>query len=335
MYPVEAGRIDRSLPDVDWAPMSPAPGNPASTERGLFVGLTVLDLVLAVPGPVGPNQKVRATGQELAAGGPATNAAVTFAALGGTATLLTALGRHPLTDVVRADLQSQRVGLVDASPDEAEAPTVAAIAVEPEGGRQVVSAYGRRDPPEPLGLAELVAGCGVVLLDGHHPRLALAAARAARAAGVPVLLDAGSWKPRTAELLPLVDLVIASADFAPPEAKDGDVLGLLHRAGVPAAAITAGPRQVRWSVQDGPRGEIAPPKVKAVDTLGAGDVFHGAAAWALAGLVARAPLAQVLTTRLPELLEYACAIAARRVQVRGAGAWRDVLSSERSVAKPA
>jgi sugar/nucleoside kinase (ribokinase family) len=54
---------------------------------GLFVGLSTLDIVYRVAAPPGPDEKVQAAGQDLAAGGPATNAAVTFAALGGAATL--------------------------------------------------------------------------------------------------------------------------------------------------------------------------------------------------------------------------------------------------------
>ncbi len=290
--------------------------------RGLFVGLTVVDLVLEVPRAVAADQKVRAVTQELAAGGPATNAAVTFAALGGEASLLTAVGRHPLAEVIRADLAAHRVALLDATPDDPEAPVVAAIAVErASGGRQVVSAHGRRDPSVPPGLEQWLSGCSLVLLDGHHPRLAEAAARAARNAGIPVLLDAGSWKPHLASLLPLVDLAIASADFLPPGVSPDAVPEWLHVAGVPAAVVTAGPEPVRWSVRGQGTGQVAPPQVHAVDTLGAGDVFHGAAAWALCregGLGA-------MPRRLPEILGFACRVAAERVQVAGARAWVQVV----------
>lgn len=306
-------------------------GTALAAGRGLFAGLTVVDLVLGVHGPVGPDQKVRATSQELCAGGPATNAAVTFAALGGHATLLTALGRHPVAGVAREDLRSHRVDLVDATADASEAPTVAAIAVDGKsGGRQVVSAYGRRDAQAPAGVANLVAGCGVVLLDGHHPRLAQAVAEAARGEGVPVLLDAGSWKPHLADLWPLVDLAIASSDFAPPDLGDGDVLGWLHGVGVPNAAVTAGAGPVRWSSSKAKQAErVEPPRVEAVDTLGAGDVFHGAAAWAASGL---APTA--LPSRLSEILEFACAIAAQRVQIAGARAWVEAVASRPAARRP-
>ena len=71
----------------------------------LFAGLCVVDLVHRVARPPGPDEKVTALSRELVAGGPATNAAVTFAVLGGSARLLTAVGSGPLGDVVRADLE--------------------------------------------------------------------------------------------------------------------------------------------------------------------------------------------------------------------------------------
>ena len=72
--------------------------------RGCFVGLATLDLVHRVAAPVGANEKVTALRQDVVAGGPAANAAATFAALGGRARLITALGLHPLGLTARDDL---------------------------------------------------------------------------------------------------------------------------------------------------------------------------------------------------------------------------------------
>lgn len=71
-----------------------APEAPATRRvRGLFAGLATLDIVSHVDRAPGPDEKVTATWQLVAAGGPALNAAVTFAALGGHALLLTASAR--------------------------------------------------------------------------------------------------------------------------------------------------------------------------------------------------------------------------------------------------
>jgi sugar/nucleoside kinase (ribokinase family) len=111
-----------------------------------------------------------------------------------------------------------------------------------------------------------------VLSDGHLPELALPILRRARETGVPTMLDGGSWKPWTAELLPWIDIAVVSSRFAPPGV--ADVLAFL-RARVGAAAVTAGPGPIRWTAGPG-SGAIRPPPAAAVDTLGAGDIFHGA-----------------------------------------------------------
>src|SRR4051794_20772459 len=112
-----------------------------SGPSALFAGLCVVDLVHRVAHPPGPDEKVTALSQELVAGGPATNAAVTFAVLGGAARLLTAVGPRRLGDVVRAEMRRPGLTLVDLAVDDAAfEPSVSAVAVvEGTGERRVVS----------------------------------------------------------------------------------------------------------------------------------------------------------------------------------------------------
>lgn len=240
------------------------------TTRALFVGLTTLDIVHRVASHVGPDEKVSALGQDIAAGGPAANAASTFAALGGHAQLLTALGAHPLSAAARADLAERGVDVVDATPDRRDPLPVSAVRVlDATGERSVTSRNDSgRDAPAPHEYP--LAGVDVVVLDGWHRDLALGAAEAARRVGVPIVLGAGSWRPLVEELLSSADVVVASSTF-PVERIDAAI----------AWAQTHGAQPVRWHTAEG-GGAIAVPAVAARDTLGAGDVFLGAAALALA-----------------------------------------------------
>ncbi len=215
---------------------------------------------------------------------------MTFAQLGGRATLVTGAGAHPLADGIRADLSRRGVALTDAAAADPATPPVSSVFVtDGSGDRSVVSlnASGRSLPP-PANLGALVTEAGIVLVDAHYRALALAAARAARAAGVPCILDGGSWRAGTPELLSLVDVAVCSADFRPPGTADpGPVLGYLLGCGVTWAAVTDGGRPVRWAGHGGHdgrgvRGEVAAVPVPVADTVGAGDVFHGAMAYALA-----------------------------------------------------
>ena len=278
------------------------------TRRGLFVGLATLDVVHIIERPPGPNEKTVALRQHVAAGGPAANAAVTFAAVGGEAVLITALGGHALARAVADDLAVHGVRVLDAATEATGPPAVSIVRVVAGTGERSVSSVNAAAvtaaiPPE---LGDLAAD--VVLLDGHHPGLALAAARAATA---PVLLDGGSWKPRLDELWPHVDAAICSADFALPDGSS-TVDGLRAR-GVEAVAVTHGADPVEWATRDG-AGSLPVPQVPARDTLGAGDAFHGAAAFALAE-----------GREWPAVLEFAADIAAIRVQHPGPRAWLSAL----------
>ena len=79
----------------------------------------------------GVDEKAQAESAEIGAGGPAVNAAVTAAALGADVTLLTAVGRHPLGELIRDDLHRHGVALIDAAPGRG----IAAAAVRGDRGR--------------------------------------------------------------------------------------------------------------------------------------------------------------------------------------------------------
>lgn len=295
-------------------------GEPAATSadpRGLFVGLATLDMVYRVPEHPGPNRKVVAVRQDLAAGGPAANAAVTFAALGGAARLVTGLGAHPLGRFAAAELAGRGVVVRDTAMEWAEPPAVASILVQDSTGeRAVVSTHAAGmtvTPPDDLAVE--VAKADVLLVDGHHPALALPAARAAAEAGVPVILDGGSWKLATEKLLPYVTVAACSADFRVPGcASPPEAARALARYGVVTVLVTRGPDPVLWW-SGGWSGSVPVPQVVARDTLGAGDVFHGALCWAVAlGADVVVPEAAV---------RFAAAVAALRCSIVGPRAWLD------------
>ncbi|SFT83980.1 Sugar or nucleoside kinase, ribokinase family [Actinopolyspora lacussalsi subsp. righensis] len=279
----------------------------------LCSGMVTLDLLQRVAEFPGPNEKTTAERAELSAGGPATGAAVTAAALGSEVSLLTALGSHPMAGVVADELAEHGVELLDVTPDSGTPPVVSAVTVHSTtGSRSVVSRAPKDADPEPGALLRTVPDA--VLVDGHRPVLARAAMWHAGQAGAPVVLDGGSWKPVLAEILPRVDLAVCSADFRVPGTTELDEQpAALFERGVGAVAITRGPRDVLWWLPDGASGSVPVPEVEAVDTLGAGDVFHGAVVHAVAG---GAPL-----SGLPDTLSFAAGIAADRVRRPGRGEW--------------
>ena len=267
-------------------------------------GLTTLDLVQYVDHLPGPDEKVQALQARIEFGGPAANAAFTAGALGLRSRLLTCIGRSALSSALLEALHTAPMETVDAAEHRDWQPPVSSVAVTGTQ-RAVISLNAVSRPLATLPSGSL-DGCSALLVDGHHLSLCIAAASQARTAGVTVLLDGGSWKPGLERLIPLVDAAVLSADFAAPEPIDW------HDRPV---AITDGARPIRYQI--GSRtGSVPVDTVDAVDTLGAGDVFHGA--W----------LAHVGRLGLDDFeqgLRFAARIAGLSCRYPGAHAWAEHL----------
>jgi sugar/nucleoside kinase (ribokinase family) len=245
--------------------------------KGILAGLSTIDIIYTVSEPPAKNQKIAAQSQQVFVGGPATNAAITFAFLGGFATLVAPVGRHPLSAFIKEEGRQFGIDLIDLSPDSPETPPVSSVWVDSGGQRSVVSANtsGRTIPPARVDRAALT-GASILMADGHAMQACQAWAVAAKVAGVPVILDGGSWKNGTDLLLKSVDVAICSADFQPPGCSTNrDVIDYLHAAGVTKVAITHGADPIHF-VSGTESGSIEVPQVETVDTTGAGDIFHGA-----------------------------------------------------------
>ncbi len=295
--------------------MAVVPGN----AMGLFVGMTTLDLVYLAPQFPKSNQKIVAIDSTTAAGGPATNAAVAFQALGNRAKLLSAIGQHPSTTMIRADLVD--LELWDLALDRTESPPISSIIVTQstadglrpsEAHRAVISINATRFQADVADIpADILQDVAIVLIDGHQMAVGAAIARSARALGIPVAIDGGSWKPGFETVLPCVDYAICSANFRPPNCDSIDsVFDCLADFGIPYAAITQGAEPILYRDR-GQSGEIPVPQIQSIDTLGAGDFFHGAFCHFM------------LQMPFPQALAQAATVAGRSCQSFGPRSWLD------------
>ncbi|GAB4178273.1 MAG: PfkB family carbohydrate kinase [Coleofasciculaceae cyanobacterium] len=246
--------------------------------NGLFVGMVTLDLVYLSAKLPGNNQKVVASDYTVSAGGPATNAAVTFSYLGDRATLVGAIGTHPITHLIRSDLERHGVTIADLDPVATEPPPVSSIIVtEATGDRAVISINATKIQASIQQIPTAIeSDIDVVLIDGHQMAVSCAIAQLAKHQAIPVVIDGGSWKPGFETVLPFVDYAICSANFYPPGcSKSEEVMAYLAAVGIPHIAITQGEKPIQY-FNLGVSGQIQVAQNNAVDTLGAGDIFHGA-----------------------------------------------------------
>ena len=267
------------------------------TGRVICVGHAAFDSVYRIDAFPARPTKVRASRHDRSVGGMAANAACAISALGGQVSLWGPIGDDEIGALIieelgRAGVESDSGFIVPGARS-----SHSAIIVESTGERLIVSYRGDAlEAPESL-VAERPLQADVVLIDVRWPAGARCVAARARALGIPVVLDAEMGNVDLARaLVPMADHVIFSetgwAEWmgrAPDEGETRTALLGLVDGGAALAAVTMGELGVFYAAgadalpgQAGAVMHLPAFPVAVVETLGAGDTFHGAYALALA-----------------------------------------------------
>jgi len=253
----------------------------SSTAHVLFAGRTTVDAVYRLDRFPEEDSKVFARAFRVAPGGPACKAAITHAMLGGRASLVSAVGGGPWAAFVRAELDRRKVELIDLAKGMQYETPLSTVMVSAEGAtRTIVNPPLQNVPlntPGPDWIPSFGDAPAVALSDGFYLAEVIPLLAACRDAGAGICLDGGSWKPRTDELAPLLKYAICSERFAAP-GKTADPAATVEwfaERGVPHVAVTQGQRPI-IGLDRGRQFEIDIQQANVVDTLGAGDVLHGA-----------------------------------------------------------
>lgn len=248
----------------------------------LCAGYACVDINFKVRHHPAPDEKLRATGMHTCGGGPAANAAVTVARLGGKAGFAGYLGKDAFGEAHLGEFLAEGVATSGISRGESPTP-IACVTIKPDGRRSIVD-YRAAQSTAAGDAASLTAQPPKVLLvDGHQAILCAKLLDEARELGVPSLLDAGSVHDGTLMLYNKVDYLITSEKFAREmSGEDDPCLALASLDGAaPFIACTWGGQGVYWQDENGQH-HMPAFDIEAVDTTGAGDAFHGAFALGLA-----------------------------------------------------
>jgi sulfofructose kinase len=260
----------------------------AGRVRVICLGLSALDQVWRVERLFsGEGEKIRSFDYSTLGGGMAANAAVTIARLGGSVAFWGRGGDDAAGREMHAALAAEGVDVKNFRLFADGRSSVSGIVVDKSGERQIVNFRGSfPKAADWLPLGE-VARASAVLADPRWVEGAVALFGKARAQGIPTVLDGDVADGDIFErLLPLTDHAVFSepalASFI--GSADDASLAELARFGCRIIAVTRGQNGVIW-YEGGRVNRLAAYKVDVVDTTGAGDVFHGAYAFAIgAGL---------------------------------------------------
>jgi sulfofructose kinase len=249
------------------------------------VGLAVADLVFSINGTLEVGQKNFARDVQPMGGGPAANAAVAVAALGGTARLVSVLGGDLAANEIIEFLGSRGVLTHGVRRNRSSDSPQSVVVADGDGERTIVNRTDERLwEGVPVVSASEIEGSGSVLVDLRWLNGATSAIERAAEAGIPTVVDYDLTDVDAPDsVLQLASHVVFSepalcrlTGLTDPVQAIGSVA-----TGGGFAGVTLGPRGVVWR-EDGRTHHIDAFDVDATNTLGAGDVFHGAFALGLA-----------------------------------------------------
>jgi sugar/nucleoside kinase (ribokinase family) len=278
-------------------------------------GLNSLDLLAVVAEYPLPNSKQRLQRFMHLPGGQIATALAACSKLGLKTTYVGSFGADPLGTISRDSLVQAGVDLAGSRTVEGATNQFAVILVDARSGERTV--LWDRHPaltfdPKDVPRAHVTSG-RMLIVDCHEIAGATQAARYAREAGVPTVIDVETVRPGIGDLLQQIDIVIAAQDF--PAALTGyeDIGHALEAmaAEYPAARLVCVTLGADGSLARCNGREIRTPpfQVDCIDSTGAGDVFRGAFA---AGCLLL-PDAEV-----EDILTYANAVAALNCRSLGA-----------------
>jgi sugar/nucleoside kinase (ribokinase family) len=289
----------------------PSPGTRPFDVAGL--GLNSVDLVAVVAEYPALNSKQRLQRVARLPGGQIATAMATCARLGWRARYIGRFGSDDLGAISRDSLEREGVDISASATMPGITNQFAVILVDARTGERTV--LWDRHPAlnmEPADVPrDAVTSGRLLIVDCHQTAASAQAARYARAAGVPTIIDVEKVRPGIGDLLQNIDAIIAAEEF--PTALTGhehlgEALRIIGReSGASLVCVTLGAKgSLAWCNGR----EIVTPAfpVDCVDSTGAGDCFRGA----FAAACLRVPHGEI-----EDVLSYANAVAALNCRALG------------------
>ena len=277
-----------------------------------------------------PGETVIGKQYQIAFGGKGANQAVAAGRSGAAISFIACVGEDDIGERIRQQLAEDKIDIAAIDVIPGESTGVALIFVNGEGENSIAIHAGANAALTPALVEkhkQTIAEADALLMQLESPLdSVLAAAKIAREHQTKVILNPAPAMPLSAELLALVDMITPNETEA--EALTGvhidsdedaaRAAGILHDKGIGSVLITLGSRGV-WLSEQGLGQRIAGFKVKAVDTIAAGDTFNGAL---ITALLEGKPVAEAV-----RFAHAAAAIAVTRSGAQPSVPWRSETDS--------
>jgi ribokinase len=278
------------------------------------LGQACVDFLGTLPFYPPEDGKAELSDLRILCGGPASSAMVTLARLGIRPAFLGCVSDDEMGKKIVENLQREKVDISCLKVTPGFTSQFAFIAITGDSGRRTI--FWHRGSVPPLGREDVDLSpfpeARILHLDSLMVEASIEAAKQAKARGMGVVMDAGTLREGIRDLAVHVDVLIASETFAQPLLGPGapleSALRALRELGPSQVVITLGPRG-SVGLNDRGRYRQAAFPVRARDTTGAGDVYHGAYVYGM-----------LQDWDMPRCMEFASAVAALKCTEVGAQA---------------
>lgn len=250
--------------------------------------MPVRDLIFRVPEVPARGQKEYASDFVEVAGGNSPNAAISISRLGGRVLLTGPIGGAHAASNATIDEQFRGEG-IDTSGlvtvDDVVTP-ISSVLIDPSGERTIATfrdpkLWMVKLPPADI----LLADCNAILIESRCAEFGTDVCAEARRRGIPVVIDGDRMMSMREGLLQVASHIVFSADALHATAGESDDITALRKLAQVTPAllgVTSGAKGVIWLNPQGEPRQMPAFPVHTVDTLGAGDAFHGAFTLAIA-----------------------------------------------------
>jgi len=275
------------------------------------VGINATDTIIRLPHFPALDSKVEIISSEMMPGGQVASAIVACRRWGLRVRYVGKIGEDAAAQLQMDEMENEEVEARWITAPGCESQSSHILVDESSGERTVLWKRDSRIALRPKDLKrEWIWDARILLIDGHDTEASATAARWAKQERLEVVGDFDNRYPGVESVLEFTDFPITSKDFPERLMGEKDLLkslpAIFRRFKCRLMAATLGRLGVlAW---DGARFLLCPGfRVDAMDTTGAGDIFHGAFVFGLAR-----------TEPIEEILEFACAAAALNCMAPGA-----------------
>jgi sugar/nucleoside kinase (ribokinase family) len=249
-------------------------------KKVIGVGACVLDTLIECDAYPVEDKKSRANLVMRTGGGPVANALVVCSKMGVESEFLGALSNDADGEFLIAEFNRYGVGTKNVKKiNDTKAFVSYVLLSKSSASRTCVFNRGNvPDNPKDINLSA-IDGADVLHLDGNYLKCAIECAKYAKSKGVLVSLDAGGNYDGIEKLLPYVDILIPSEEFAlslTKAEKPEQAINILQEKYSPKVLVVTQGAKGGLYVEDGQIRKYDSFKIKCVDSNGAGDTFHGA-----------------------------------------------------------